>query len=346
MGLTEGTARHPSLSRPPIHAWHRRHHCHHRTAHWLCCTPSGCRQVVKSCHSLPVWFELDVPPASAPATAASKLYTSLRAWSFPGPSPAPSQRHKLPPFWATCAAICKAWSCHSFLPNHPRTWPLTATATGLLLHPAFLDHACSCYRRLADEAVAESEWTVWRASEAGLFIHNLGSFWFANERFLIHCSLLLPQGSLLRPLRKQSVKSVVGPKSSDVLKSSWGNSTSVSGRLGDCEVSFDRYNDDLSCVKLHVVGVFFCLSGTRSAQGVGLFAVMLSLNFEFRAKRWLGRRGRWVFFTVLNAKGDAASNRSCVLIGGPCSTLSPARSLKDTSARALKTERGVIAGLG
>jgi hypothetical protein len=74
--------------------------------------------------------------------------------------------------------------------------------------------------------------------------------------------------------------------------------------------------DDFSCVKLHIVEVFFSLRGTRSTSGVGLFAPMLSFIFV-KAKRMLLRCGRWlVFFTVLKANGDAALNKSCVLIGG------------------------------
>ena len=100
-------------------------------------------------------------------------------------------------------------------------------------------------------------------------------------------------------------------------------------------------------MKLHDKVVFFSFSGTRSADGVGHFAVKFSLKFEVKAKRRLVRRGRSLFFfTVLNAKGDAAANRSCVLTEGPCSVLSPAKSLKETSVCALNTDRGVIAGLG
>ena len=43
------------------------------------------------------------------------------------------------------------------------------------------------------------------------------------------------QGSLFRPLKKQSVKLVVGPKSNDVLKSSWGSPMSC---VVCCEAAF------------------------------------------------------------------------------------------------------------
>lgn len=149
------------------------------------------------------------------------------------------------------------------------------------------------------------------------------------------------------PFRKQPVKSVLGQKSSDVLKSSLGSSISSAVCLGECEAFLVSFEDVLSCIKLHTVGVFFSLSGTRPVDGVGHFASMFPLEFEARANRKLVRRGHSLFlFTVLNAKGDAASNKSCVLIEGPCSALSSARTLGESSLWASNTERGVIAGLG
>lgn len=123
-----------------------------------------------------------------------------------------------------------------------------------------------------------------------------------------------------------------GPKSSsDMWKSSRDNSTSFVVRLGDRVVRFGEQRDDFSCVKLHSVGVFFSFRGMRSVTGVGLFAAALSVNLEVTANRKLVRRGLSLFFTVLKAKGEAALNKSCVLIGGPRSALPAPKSPKESS---------------
>ena len=111
-------------------------------------------------------------------------------------------------------------------------------------------------------------------------------------------------------------------------------------------MNFCEQRDDFLWEKLHGAIAFLSFRGVRSAVGVGLFAVVLSVGFEVTANRKLVRRDRSpLFFTVLKAKGDAALKRSCVLIGGLRSILSPVRSL-ESFKRALKTDKGVMAGLG
>lgn len=86
----------------------------------------------------------------------------------------------------------------------------------------------------------------------------------------------------------------------------------------------------------------------RSVDGVGLFVVAVSAlaskppQTASPNRRPLVGGAMAFFFMVLNANGDAAPKRSCVLIGAPGGTLPFG---KAPSNRLLYTENGVVSGL-
>jgi hypothetical protein len=102
-----------------------------------------------------------------------------------------------------------------------------------------------------------------------------------------------------------------------------------------------------SKLKFHGLGtMFLSFKGIRSIAGFEKWSSPRSScpsNDMMDILRLLRWASSGFFLTVLKAKGEAAANRSWVLIGGPRSTL-----VKESAGSnwGLNIERGVMAGLG